>query len=240
VPLYLTTVDLRDPDMFMTIELANRAQQANSATVQNGDEAFDSFVKRSGAAVVMNGTFFSKDEQKRVMGNMVAQGRSLKYSQWENYGTTLGIKKGNVPEMITAASEGQPDWSSHWFSITCGPRLVKGGDVYIHPEDEKFEDSHVLSIGPRCAMGYPASRDKLYLVTFLQGLSLQREGELMKALGCEEAMNLDGGASRALAYKGKVLVPAKRALTNVIVIYDTKFRAPTSLVSDWKAFEKRG
>ncbi|MDZ4837123.1 MAG: phosphodiester glycosidase family protein [Candidatus Melainabacteria bacterium] len=239
VPFYQATIDLKDPEMFLSIELANKADQANTVAFTHGDEGFESFVKRSRGAVVQNGTFFSKDNQKRVMGNMVNSGRYLKYSQWENYGTTLGIKKNNVPEMITARIEGQPDWSQHWFSLTCGPRLVTNGEILIDAEKEGFADSHVLGVGPRCAIGYPASKDKIYLVTFLMGLSLQKEAEVMKAMGCSDAMNLDGGASKAVAHNGAVVVPAHRPLTNVIVVYDTKFPAPKPLISSWKEFQKR-
>ncbi len=238
-PLYLTTIDLKDPEMYMSLELTKGSEQANSADFTNGDESFESFVKRTKGAVVQNGTFFSKDDQKRVMGNMVAKGKVLKYSRWENYGTTLGIKEGNVPEMVTARLEGQPDWSQHWFSITCGPRLLKDGEVFLHAQEEGFADSHVLGVGPRCAIGYNAAKDKLYMVTFLNGLSLQREAELMKALGCSDAMNLDGGASRSLAYNGSIVVPAGRALTNVIVVYDTNHKAPSNVIVSWKDFQKR-
>jgi hypothetical protein len=34
-------------------------------------------------------------------GDMVSAGQFLKYSPWENYGTTLGIRSGNQPEMLT-------------------------------------------------------------------------------------------------------------------------------------------
>lgn len=239
VPFYQATIDLKDPETFLSIQLANNADQANCVDFTHGDEAFNSFVKRSHGAIVQNGTFFSKDNQKRVMGNMVDSGRYLKYSQWENYGTTLGIKKNNEPEMVTARIEGQPDWSQHWFSITCGPRLLTNGEILIDAEKEGFTDSHVLGVGPRCAIGFPATKDKIYLVTFLMGLSLKKEAEVMKAMGCSEAMNLDGGASKALAHNGEITVQANRPLTNVIVVYDTKFPAPKPLIKSWKEFQKR-
>lgn len=240
VPFYQATVDLKDPEMFLSIEIANNAAEANSATSTHGDESFPSFVKRSRGALVQNGTFFSKDNQKRVMGNMVARGRYLKYSPWENYGTTFGLKRNNEPEMVTARTEHrQPDWSQHWFSITCGPRLLRNGEVELRATDEGFADPHVLGVGARCAMGYPASKDKVYIVTFLRGLSLQKEAEVMKAMGCSEAMNLDGGASRSIAHNNQVIVPASRPLTNVIVVYDTNYKAPKSVTSSWKEFQRR-
>ena len=238
VPFYLATLSLRDPETFVTLSLPHNAIEANSAQSSHGDESFKSFVKRLNAAVVQNGTFFSKDKEKRVMGNMVANGSWLKYSRWENYGTTFGLLKGNRPEMITARLEGKPDWSKHWLSITCGPRLVKNGNIEINAKAEGFSDPHVLGAGSRCALGYPESKDRVYLVTFLRGLTLKKEAQVMKELGCYEAMNLDGGASRSLAHGGKVIVPAGRALTNVIVVYDTDHPAPAPVRKSWRDFQR--
>lgn len=235
---YLTTIDLADSEHYITIGLANNAISANNSQVTAGDEPFENMVARYGAAVVASGTFFGKDEQKAVLGNMVAAGKFLKYSRWENYGTTLGIKAGNKLEMVTARTEGKPDWSQHWFSLTCGPRLVKGGKIWLSPVSEGFKDSHVLGVGSRTAIGFPASRDKLLLVTFLDSLSLEAEAKVMLALGCFEAMNLDGGASVGLAHQGQILLPAGRNLTNVLVVYDRDNPAPTELKQSWEHFQK--
>lgn len=238
VAFYQTTIDFTDPSTFITIGLANNAAQANSATVSNGDEPFEKIVARHQAAVVANGTFFSKDAQKRIMGNMVAAGQFLNYSRWENYGTTLGIRADNQLEMITARVEGKPEWNQHWFSLTCGPRLVKQGKIWLSPKSEGFADPHVLNVGGRTAIGFPANRQQLFLVTFLASLSLQQEAEIMKTIGCVEAMNLDGGASEALAHKGEILVPPGRNLTNVIVVYDRNNPAPATLRQIWASFQK--
>ncbi|MBD1883185.1 phosphodiester glycosidase family protein [Microcoleus vaginatus] len=235
---YLTTIDLADPEIYITIGLANNADFANTSKVTRGDESFENMVSRYRAAVVANGTFFGKDEQKSVLGNMVAAGKFLKYSRWENYGTTLGIKAGNQLEMVTARTEGKPDWSQHWFSLTCGPRLVKGGKVWLSPLSEGFKDSHVLGVGSRTAIGFPASRDKLFLVTFFDSLSLEAEAKVMQAIGCLEAMNLDGGASVGLAHQGQILLPPGRNLTNVLVVYDRENPAPAQLKESWERFQK--
>jgi len=238
VPLYLTTIDLADPKCFLAIGLANEAPVANTQTKSYGNEAFASLLNRNRGSVVTNGTFFAKDDQKCVMGNMVSGGTFLKYSRWENYGTTLGLRSDNFPEMVTSRLTKQPDWSKHWFSVTCGPRLMCDGQIWSDPKYEGFTDDHVLGIGPRCAIGFPASRDRLYLVTFLNGLSLEAEANLMKALGCSDAMNLDGGASRALAHDGTIIVEPGRNLTNVLVVYDVKNPAPAELQKSWNDFQK--
>lgn len=237
---YLTTIDLTDAQTFITIALANNATQANTQQVTHGDESFEKIVKRARGAIVANGTFFAKSSHKDVLGNMVGGGKFLKYSQWENYGTTLGLRTGNRPEMVTARVDGKPQWDQHWFSITCGPRLVKKGQIWINPQAEGFKDPHVLGVGDRTAIGFPADGKKLFMVNFDSSLSLQQEAQVMKAIGCHEAMNLDGGASRALAANGKILVPAGRNLTNVIVVYDGLHPAPNSLQESWRRFQSSG
>jgi len=235
---YQTSIDLSDRETVMTIGLANNARQANSNRVQNGDELFERMAGRYQAAVITNGTFFSQDEQKRVMGNMVSEGRFLKYSQWENFGTTLGIKAGNRPEMITARVDGKPDWTEHWFSLTCGPRLMKAGKIWLDPKVEGFKDPNVLGASYRTATGFTADGQKLFIITFLSILTLQQEAEVMQAIGCYEAMNLDGGASLALAKNGNILLPPERNLTNIIVVYDGLHPAPASVKQAWERFQK--
>lgn len=239
IEFYQTTIDLTDSKTFVTIGLANNAVQANSARVSHGAEKFPRMVRRAKAAVVSNGTFFSEDAQRRVMGNMVAGGKFLKYSPWENYGTTLGIRAGKQPEMVTARIDGKPNWKEHWFSLTGGPRLLKQGKVSLSPRREGFTDPHVMGVARRVAIGYPRSGKKLVLATFLAPLSLEQEAKLMRAIGCYEAMNLDGGSSLALSKSGRILVPTTRGLTNAIVVYDAKHPAPRKLRESWVAFEKQ-
>ncbi len=238
VSFYQTTIDLKDPETFITIGLANDAPQANSNKVSYGDEPFVDMVSRYKPAAAINGTFFSIDEEKRVLGNMVAGGKFLKYSQWENYGTTLGIKAGNQLEMVTARESSQPDWSQHWFSISCGPRLLKDGKVWLEPKLEGFKDPHIFDIGGRTAIGYNQAGDKIYLVTFLSILSLEDEAKLMQGIGCYQAMNLDGGASRSLAYRAKIIVEEGRSLTDIIMDYDLQNPAPQALKDSWHNFQQ--
>ncbi len=238
IPIYLINIDLADPNTFISVGLANAATEANSARSTKGDEAFNAMVKRYKAAVTANGTFFSMDAQKRVMGNLVSGGRFLKYSPWENYGTTLGLRPGNRPEMITARAEGQPKWEQHWFSLTAGPRLLKQGELSINPKQEGFTDRAVMGVATRSAIGFSEHGKRLLLVTFHKPVSLQKEAAIMKTLGCYEAMNLDGGTSVALAQGDRVLQPAGRDLTNVITIYDAQHPAPDSLQRSWAAFQK--
>jgi exopolysaccharide biosynthesis protein len=238
IPFYQTIVDLTDPKTFITMGLAKNAAFANTIQKTSGDEEFSKLVARYKAAVVANGTFFAKNPQKTVMGNMVAGGKFVKYSRWENFGTTLGLGVGNKPEMVTARIDGKPEWNKHWFSLTCGPRLLRQGEIRLNPRIEGFKDPAVLGNSARTAIGFTQDGTKLILANFEINLTLQQEAEAMKAIGCYEAMNLDGGASRALANKTNIIVPAGRPLTNVIVIYDVTNPAPTALQQAWLKFQQ--
>jgi hypothetical protein len=61
---------------------------------------------------------------------------------------------------------------------------------------------------------------------------------MMKKIGCVEAMNLDGGASRALAHNGSIIMKAGRPLTNVLIVYDKLHPAPQSTIQSWEQFQK--
>jgi len=140
--------------------------------------------------------------------------RQANSNRVQNGDETLGIKAGNRPEMIAARVDGKPDWTEHWFSLTCGPRLMKAGKIWLDPKVEAFKDPNVLGASYRTATGFTADGQKLFIITFLSILTLQQEAEVMQAIGCYEAMNLDGGASLALAQNGKILLPPERNLTN--------------------------
>lgn len=237
VPAQVITIDLSDPHTQLDILLANKAPRANSAQEQFGDEAFGSMTQRAKAATVINGTFFSKDAQKRVMGNMVRTGIFVKYSRWENFGTTFGLDAQHRPDMFTVRDGDAPRWEQHWFSITAGPRLLKDGQPWINPVKEGFQDPHVLNAASRVALGYSRDGKTLYLVSFLRTLTLAQEAAAMKALGAWQAMNLDGGASKALAFRGRTLMAPSRRLTNAIAVYDSVSPAPETFKKSRSSFQ---
>ncbi|MBW4551786.1 MAG: phosphodiester glycosidase family protein [Aphanocapsa sp. GSE-SYN-MK-11-07L] len=236
--LYVARVDLTNPQVLLTIGLPRGANRANSSRISYGQESFSGFVSRLQAAVVINGTFFGLDRELPVMGNMVGGGQFLKYVPWEDYGTTLGISSGKRLEMVTTRLEGRPNWSNQWFSITAGPRLLRGGRIWLNPRGEGFTDRKVMGVARRAAIGYDASGEFIFLVAFLTPISLNQEAAIMQALGCSEAMNLDGGSSLGLAYRGQTLVRPGRGLTNVIAVYDAQSPASNRLNNAWRRFNR--
>ena len=101
-----------------------------------------------------------------------------------------------------------PDWQNVTHIISGGPYLVKNGEKFIDTKEQKL-----LAIGgrnPRTAIGYTAD-NKLILVAVdgrensSIGLTLNELANLMKELGCTNAMNLDGGGSTVMYVNGRIV-----------------------------------
>jgi len=104
------------------------------------------------------------------------------------------------------------------MAFCCGPVVVKNGSAYCNNStyaQEGYTDSRVISgSGQRTCIGVK-SDGTVVLIT--ASVSLSGLSQIMAALGCQNAMNLDGGASSALYVNGSARVSAGRALTHMIV-----------------------
>jgi len=116
-----------------------------------------------------------------------------------------------------------------------GPRLLKGGQIYVSKNIERFKTDVATSRAARTAVGITAD-GKLLLVTVDQnkiryypqpanasaGMTLEELAGLMQELGAVEAMNLDGGSSTTFVLEGKLINnPAggeEREVSNAILL----------------------
>lgn len=133
---------------------------------------------------------------------------------------------GLVYEMRLSVS-GQIDWKSMKEAVGGGPRLVKGGQLYLTNLYEKFDASYTKR-HPRTAIGYTSSGEAIICVvegrsTLSRGVTLEELASLMIKLGCTDAMNLDGGGSSTM-YLGGVVVNrlsdgAARRVASSLLLY---------------------
>ena len=79
--------------------------------------------------------------------------------------------------------------------LGCGPALMLDGHIDVRPEAEGFHDPHVM--GSTRRMGVGLTRDhRLLIVQTLAPVTFGKWAEVMRALGCSDAMNLDAGLAR--------------------------------------------
>ena len=101
-----------------------------------------------------------------------------------------------------------PEWVGVNHVLSGGPYLVKDGEVFVDMTAEKL-----TSIGgrnPRTAIGYTKNNHLILLTADGRegasiGLTLFELANLMKSLGCINAMNLDGGGSTVMYVGGQVV-----------------------------------
>jgi hypothetical protein len=91
-----------------------------------------------------------------------------------------------------------------------GPVLLQNGDITITNNEEwRFAGKAINDKHPRTCMGY--TNDGWLIVMAIQGrfpgiadgVTLTQEAQLLKDLGCVEALNLDGGGSSCMLINGK-------------------------------------
>jgi Phosphodiester glycosidase len=102
--------------------------------------------------------------------------------------------------------------------LQAGPMLVREGTLSVHPGvdaegfsagSRQFDSDISEGRYPRAALGL-AGRDLVAVVCDGRaddeaGLTMTELGEAMAALGCEDAINLDGGGSASLVVDGRLV-----------------------------------
>jgi len=91
-----------------------------------------------------------------------------------------------------------------------GPVLLQNGEIKITNNEElKFTGKAIEDKHPRTCMGYTSDGRLIVMVIqgrfpgIAEGATLTQEAQLLKDLGCVEALNLDGGGSSCMIVNGK-------------------------------------
>ncbi|WP_353550301.1 phosphodiester glycosidase family protein [Sediminibacterium sp. KACHI17] len=111
-----------------------------------------------------------------------------------------------------------------------GPVLVQNGMIKITNNEEiKFAGKAIDDKHPRSAMGYTADGRLIFLAVEgrfpgkAEGATLTQLAQMLKDIGCTEALNLDGGGSSCILINGKQTIQpsdkeGQRAVPAVFVV----------------------
>ncbi|WP_081643094.1 phosphodiester glycosidase family protein [Sphingobacterium paucimobilis] len=142
----------------------------------------------------VNGDFF--DAAKKPMSVVHLDGKIIKSTMTYDYLTFLGFTATGNPIM-----GGIDEYTSHknglYNAIGGFHRLVKEGAVTTSPDLTSLSSSR----HPRTAAGYTKDNILYFAVVdgrkfdYSNGLTIPDLAQFMYGLGCEEAINLDGGGS---------------------------------------------
>jgi hypothetical protein len=208
VSVVVAEIDLENPDTILTVSHEDNVRRAGGLLP---------FARQNNAALVLSGTFEDANDSNWTT---ISEGRFLEGQQsrnWSNY-TVLGLRRGNQPEML--ARRNQPEWDAYWFALTGHPRLVSNGV----PGVTEVAPGSTLDINGdrgRAAIGFSRSPNKLYHVITNTGIPLSKMAEVMKEVGCDEAMNLEGGGGYFIVHRNQVYGPGE-VRAPVIIVNDAE------------------
>ncbi|MFB5945766.1 phosphodiester glycosidase family protein [Albibacterium profundi] len=197
------------------------------------------FMKTSKAAVeenaiaAVNGSFFDT----KVGGSTVFLRKNgeiinLTRGKFTHYREEAGfsIDKDGTVSIVKRPTEAEGGWPSvdAYTHLASGPLLVYDGEI-MDQLDQPFNTNR----HPRTAIGITANKRIICVVvdgrsSESYGMSTPELANLMYALGCEQAMNLDGGGSSTAWVRGKGIVnhptdnkkfdsEGERAVANAII-----------------------
>jgi hypothetical protein len=131
---------------------------------------------------------------------------------------------------LTISTAMEPNLRGVRTAISGGPALVRNGKRlrFKAPDSDSYEFSSMMERHPRSAIGW--NEGYFFLVTVdgrqkgvSEGMTLKELAAYLVELGCQEAVNLDGGGSATLWYEGKVRNHLcdgyEREVANSLIVY---------------------
>ena len=151
------------------------------------------------ALLVRDGLVLSLIETEPLKaGQAIASGESLVVARG---GAAL---PGAPGETLTLTSRSSSDLGEEPNVIGGGPLLLSGGQIVLDGERERFSPAFMNQGAPRTVVG--SDGRQLWLLT-LEGVvdagpTLAQAAQLLRGLGLQDALNLDGGSSTGLVLAG--------------------------------------
>jgi hypothetical protein len=208
--IYIVAADLNSTKVI--VDTASNGDCGNNCSVL----PLSDYVSRSGAFAGINGSFFCPAEYPSCAGktnsfDLLVMNKNKTYFNSANnvYSTNPAvIFTGNTARFVGQALEWGRDTGVDAV-LSNYPLLVSGGNiVYGGGGDAKFSQ-----VGAR---GFIANKGNTVYIGDVLNATMQDSAKVLKALGMDNAMNLDEGGSTALWSGGYKLGPG-RSLPNVIL-----------------------
>ena len=176
---------------------------ADSTYGRNVTDKTSEIAQDAGALLAVNGDFYGARQSGYVIRNGVL------YRDSATDGEMLLIRTDGSFEIVSASAASAQELLSDgaWQVLCFGPGLVEGGEIAV---EEGEEVGRAKASNPRTAIGTLGQGHYLFLVSDgrtgeSEGLSLSELAELMAAMGCRQAYNLDGGGSSTMVFLGEVV-----------------------------------
>jgi hypothetical protein len=198
---------------YIVVNMAAEGVQVTPVYVPGG-APFSRMVAAYRPLVAINGTFFHL-RTRRPIGDIVIGGTHVHQGKLRTALVVQGPFATITTVPLGADLTGRID-----ALLACGPRLLTNGRVTVYPRAEGFRDPRLFRPARRSVLGITRG-GKLVLAVIITPVTLSKAARIMKALGCVDAMNLDGGGSSALYCAGRYFVRPTRPLVTALMVVRT-------------------
>ena len=178
--------------------------------------------EKAGALAAINGGFFDVTTNANC-GILKIDGKVFPFTKRESEellfvgSSAVGLdKRGRWHFMVRQKETWDEDWKDMRHALAGGHPLVLNGKIVSQIDREAFdprrEQRHAGGRNPRTAIGVTTNQVAL-LITLDgrhagedEGVTLRQLAQLMQTLGCDNAINLDGGGSTTMWLRGRGIV----------------------------------
>jgi len=192
----------------LQMEMSNSAVRVQPLRPSSGCATTSALGSSFGAAAAVNAGFFAGGDCSSVSMIKINNIISAVNPGYKPPRSTFGYNR-TTKGLFIAPISSTDSWSAVNDAVGGGPNLVTNGASDVTLTAEGFDASYA-SKNPRTAVGYAGTR--LLFVTVDGrtsagvGMTLSELASFMIALGCNKAMNMDGGGSTAMWINGRGLV----------------------------------
>ena len=122
--------------------------------------------------------------------------------------------------IVVEGGKGLGFWGRVREAVGAGPRLLTDGRVTVDPVAEGFRDPKIVRLSlARSMVGLTGDG---WLILAISSGTVREMAGVMKALGAEQAMNLDSGGSSGLWLRGTYLRTPGRLLSNALLLQEKR------------------
>jgi len=180
--------------------------------------ALADFVARSGGYAGINGPYFCPAEYPSCAGktnsyDTLIMNKNKTYFNSDNniYSVVPAfIFAGTSVRLVKSAEAGRD--SGVDAVIAAQPALVSGGEVVFGGDGDPKKGSR----GPR---SFIAVKESVVYIGVVRGATVAESALVMKALGMQYALNLDGGGSTAMVFNGKYIAgPGRQTPFGIVFV----------------------
>lgn len=161
-------------------------------------------VKENNGWGAINASFYNMNN-RRPCGLLIIDGKVISKNVYNRPYIVIGDKT-----YISDDKEINPDIK---LAVGGGSYLLKNGNKYF--TNNHFSKQFTNSVVRRTCIGI--NKEGKVLLVVIKGANIWKCAEIMKSLGCTDALSLDGGTSSQMYYGGKYIVASNR-ITPVVIV----------------------